>query len=465
MSSHAGHGPARILLALLLVLAAPALAAAEMPRTEQQLEAMVQAGEAEAAYQSLKAHQRKYREEGWWQYLIARAALEARYTDEAVARLADYVTRNPMQDPARFHLAHAYEQDGQSEEAIEQYRHLLYSSAFEPTRERARTELARLGALPSIPVAEPQVEELPGKDKAPEFEPEEDALLYNAFLGSGYDDNAASSTDVERYVYVDRVAEQRDSASGYISGGASVLLSRASSENFAWRSAVGTSAQHNPDATFADTQSVAAQTQVRWSGPTQRFSLGAAYSIEYIDDMEVIDVTGAGARLDLMGSWLMTGVGVEGARVRYPNETLRDVNSMFMRVEVTRAPSEEHRWIWLYSIFTGHENELRADSPFGRAVWGTGLTVTRLISPTFNWDVSVDLSQSTYDEGFTVPEDREDIRTAAHAFLHWKRSEESRWTWSAGGRYTINSSNEPAYDFERTQIGIELAGVWGRKQK
>jgi tetratricopeptide (TPR) repeat protein len=460
------------LLLLALLAAGHALAADPMPRTEAELAERVSAGLAEEAYRALKAVHKNHAGEAWYDYLLALAALETRRTKEAIDRLSRYIEQNPLQDPPQFQLGRAFEQAGRTDRAIAQYRRIYDTTAFEPSRDRARNELARLGAMPVIPVGEPGGGQPPQQE--PEFDPEENALVAEGYAGTGYDTNANSGVDADRYFQYDLVREEKNSDSFYLTLGGDLEHAKAFSERLAWRSGVSGSARFNPSAHFADTQYASVQTQLRWSGPRQRLTAGLAYSVGLYDDTEpdskypltrTDQALAAGAKLELLTPVVLTSIGAEGARVRFPDAPLRDVNTFFLRTEVTTPPDEAARWVPTVALFTGFEEELREDSPFGRAMWGASAGLKRFLTGNLNVEGGLEVAQSIFDEAFTEPEHREDNRVGGEVFMHWRPDEGSRWTFSGGVRHTTNMSNEPLFDFSRTVVGVEVSGIWGKKKK
>lgn len=443
---------------------APPQQAIKPQQFQQQVEQMLAGGEADRAYRWLKDN-RQLAGEAWYQYLLARAALDSGRTDEAVAGLESYVAANPEQDPPQFHLARAYARAGAPDRAVAQYRRIYQHTAFEASRERARAELAKMGELPVIAVGDPEREAQVDLLKPREFPPEESLLAGEAFLGTGFDTNANSGTDADRYFYYDLAPEQRDSDSFYVEGGGSVALSRAFGPGLAWRSGLGVNARANPEAHFADTQDVSAQTQLRWRTAQHRLTAGLVYSVSFLDGRELSNAAAIVARLETLTRALLLGVDSEIARVRYPDVRLRDIDSFFVRVKATPAPDPKARWVPRVAGVIGFEEETREASPFGRNLWGVLAGVERVLSPQLRLDGEVGYTKSLFDEAFVQPEHRSDNRVQAELFAHWQPAGKSRWTHSLGARFRLNDSNEPLYEFDRLLVGYELGASFGGEQQ
>ena len=465
----------RSLLKLVIVgaLAWPAAAFTASPQPQQdikpqqfqqQVEQMLAGGEADRAYRWLKDN-RQLAGEAWYEYLLARAALDIGRIDEAVAGLERYVAANPDQDPPQFHLARAYVKAGAPDRAVAQYRRIYQHTAFETSRERAREELARMGELPVIAVGDPEHEAQADALKPKEFPPEESLLAGEAFLGAGFDTNANSGTDADRYFFYDLAPEQRNSDSFYLEGGGSVALSHAFGPGLAWRSGLGVNARSNPDAHFADTQDVSAQTQLRWRTSQHRLTGGLVYSVSFFDGKELSNAAALVARLETLTRALLLSVDSEIARLRYPDVPLRDIDSFFVRVKATPAPDPKARWVPRVVGVIGFEEETREASPFGRNLWGVLAGVERVLGPQLRLDGEVGFTKSLFDEAFTQPDHRSDNRVQAELFAHWQPAEKSRWTHSLGARFRMNDSNEPLYDFERLMVGYELGASFGGAQQ
>lgn len=455
-------------LILLCTLGGP-LAASGAPDAasvlQQQARKQIDAGQAAQAYAALKARD-EFAGEGWYELLLGEAALASGHGDEAIARLEPYVAANPQQDEPQLLLARAYAQQGQGDRAVAQYRRVYETSPFEGSREKARAELARLGQPPVIPVGEREPTVPKGSNPEPvQFAKEKGGLLFDAFLGTGYDSNANSGTDADRYFFYDLSNEQRDSASWYATGGGSVLAGWALSDHLAWRTGISVAATANPSAQFADTQDVSMQMQMRWSGAHQRLSGGLVHSIRTIDEQRSDTAIAAGLKLEALTDVIVLGVGGEGARVRYPHAPLRDVDTFYLRAEVAPAPREGAAWLPRVAAVFGFEHEKDEASPFGRKLWGVVAGAARVLSPRWSLDGEAGYTKSIFDDAFLDTRHRSDDSIQARLYAHFTAHEKSRWQHSFGARYRTNRSNEPLYAFDRFVVGYELAGTWGEKEK
>jgi hypothetical protein len=440
-------------------------AQADAPALQKHVQQLLDAGQADKAYAAL-LEKTEYEGEPWYERLRGEAALASGHTDEAIARLETYVAANPQQDEPQFLLGRAYEQKGQTDRAVAQYRRIYETNAFEESREKARAELARLGEPPVIPVGErkPRVPP-PAASEAVEFAKEKSGLLFDAFLGTGFDTNANSGSDRERYFFYDLSNEQQDSKSWYATGGASVLAGWALTDHVGWRTGISASATTNPSAHFADTQDVSMQMQLRWSGAHQRLSAGLVHAIRTIDEQRSDTAIAAGLKLETLTDVLVMTVSGEGAKVRYPHAALRDVDTFYMRTEVTPAPREDARWVPHIAAVFGFEHEKMEASPFGRKLWGVVAGAQRLLTRRLSLDGEAGYTKSVFDDAFLDTKHRSDDSVQARLYAHWTPHEKSRWEHSFGARYRTVNSNESLYEFDRLVIGYELAGTWGQKEK
>lgn len=461
------RGLLRVLI-LLCTLGGPLTAAgapADASALQQQARQQLDAGDVEQAYATLKSHD-EFAGEGWYELLLGEAALASGHGAEAIARLEPYVAANPQQDEPQLLLARAYAQQGQHDRAVAQYRRVYEKSPFEGSRERARAELARLGEPPVIPVGEREPKVPPPAAQEPvRFAREKGGLLFDAFLGTGYDSNANSGTDADRYFFYDLSNEQKDSGSWYATGGASVLAGWALSDSLAWRTGISASATENPSAQFADTQDVSMQMQMRWSGANQRLSAGLVHALRSIDGHRSDTAIAAGLKLEALTDVIVMSVGGEGAKVRYPHASVRDVDTFYLRTEVAPAPREDARWLPRAAAVFGFEHEKQEGSPFGRKLWGVIAGATRVLSERWNLDGELGYTKSIFDDAFVAPKHRSDDSIQARLYAHFTANKESRWQHSFGTRYRSNNSNEPLYEFDRFVVGYELAGTWGEKEK
>jgi hypothetical protein len=298
----------------------------------------------------------------------------------------------------------------------------------------------------------------------PGFGEEKEGLIGDLFLGAGYDSNANSGTEAERYFFYDLFSEQRDSESGYATAGASVLANKRIGGNWSWRSGLGGSATSYPSAHFADTQDGSAQTQLRHTTRKRRVAIGGVYSVRAIDGHRSDTATAAGLKVEqVIGARLLT-FSAETARIRFPDLPLRDVDTVFGRIELGRAPVPNLRWQPRFVVYGGREEGKEPDSPFGRDVWGVGIGGEERFSGTLSVDGEIGYTQSKYDEVFLAPERREDEGFSARLYWHVRTHEKSRWEHSFGARFRRNDSTDPLYEFDRVVVGYEIATSWGEAE-
>lgn len=454
-------------LILLCTLGGPLTAlgaSADAPALQQQVREQLEAGQAAQAYAALQARP-EFEGQPWYELLLGEAALATGHTDEAIARLESYVQANPQQDEPQLLLARAYAQKGQNDRAIAQYRRVYEESLFEGSREQARAELARLGEPPVIAVGDREPKVPPPSSEEVRFAAEKGGLLFDAFVGTGYDSNANSGTESERYFFYDLTNEQRDSESWYATGGGSVLAGWALSDHLAWRTGIAVSATTNPEAHFADTQDVSMQLALRWSGANQRLTAGVVHALRTIDEQRSDTVIALGLKLEALTDVIVLSVGGEGANVRYPHAPLRDVDTFYLRTEVRPAPREDARWVPRAAAVFGFEHEKEETSPFGRKLWGVIAGAQRTLSRRWSLDGEAGYIRSIYDDAFSGSRHRSDEAIQARLYAHFTAHEKSRWQHSFGTRFRTNNSNEALYKFDRLVVGYELSGTWGEKEK
>ncbi len=159
---------------------------------------------------------------------------------------------------------------------------------------------------------------------------------------------------------------------------------------------------------------------------------------------------------------LLFSVSGEGARIRYPDLPERDVETRFVRAEVTPAPREDAVLAPRAAVMAGREDAQQDDSPFGRNLRGAVRGVTRRLTERSNLDFEVGYVQSEFDETSLAAQGRADDTATAKLYLHWKAEPKAPVEHSFGLRFRTNRSTEPLYQFDRFVIGYEIAGTWGR---
>jgi hypothetical protein len=298
-----------------------------------------------------------------------------------------------------------------------------------------------------------------------EFPGEKSGTIGEAYFGLGFDTNANNGADSERYFFLDLAPEERDSETPYLATGASLMGSKALGERLAWRNAVGVSLSSYPSAHFTDTQDASVQSQLRWSGRRLRVSAGGVYSTRWFAGNRSDEVVAAGIKLEALARALLFSVSGEGARVRYPDLPERDVETRFVRAEVTPAPREDAVLVPRAAVMAGREDAQQEDSPFGRDLWGGVLGVTRRLTERSKLDFEVGYVQSEFDETSLAAQGRADDAATAKLYLHWKAEPKAPVEHSFGLRFRTNRSTEPLYQFDRFVIGYEIAGTWGKVEE
>lgn len=388
---------------------------------------------------------------------------------EAITALEAYVRAHPKHDPQRLLLARAYVEDGEVEKAGEQYQWILQHSAFPASKEKARTELARMNEVPEIPVQDPTpppatapVAKVP---EEPGFNKEKTMVGASTTLSAGYDTNANSGSNFDRYFFFDLMQTRLDSHSTYGLVGVTGEGSYAFSDTLALRGGVAADARENFSAHFADTQDASAEVQLRWAGAQQRFSTGLAYSHSWFGNDELNHALALVNKLEILTRKISFDLGGEAARVRYAYEPLRDVDSFVMRGHIEPIPAKDAVWQPTATVFTGFEEETHDESPFGRSLWGISTTLTRLLGRGFSAEADAGYTKSMFNGNFSSlggsGERRSDDRKEGGVYLHWRPDEKSRWQHTLGATYTRNDSSEPTFDFGRLVGGYTLKAIWG----
>ena len=301
----------------------------------------------------------------------------------------------------------------------------------------------------------------PPEPPQPGFGEDKEGVIGEAFLGMGYDSNANSGSDAERYFFYDLLPEQRDSASPYGTVGASVLGSKRIGGAWSWRTGAGGSATAYPSAHFADTGDGSVHTQLRHVGRTHRVALGVVYSARAIDQHLSDEVTAAALTFEKIHGTRLLSLAAEASRLRFPDLPERDVDTRVGRVELRRAPVPNLRWQPRFTVFAGVDEAREPDSPFNRDFWGASLGAEEVFSEVLTVDGEVGYTMARYDAAFVAPERRSDEGWQARLLWRIKTDAASRWQHSFGARYRRNDSTEPLYEFERVVVGYEIARSWG----
>lgn len=282
------------------------------------------------------------------------------------------------------------------------------------------------------------------------------------YAGGGYDSNANTATDADRYLSFRLTEEDRESNSPFTAVGGSLAFTIPEEGRIRWSNGASYEYRNNPSAHFADSHYLSLQSLVRRSGEQFRVAAGAAASAGVIDGELANRALGVVATAETLLEVAIVGIAAEAAAWRFPDAPQRDVDSLVAEFSAERAPGSEARWLPALSIFGGTEKARQDGSPFGRTLWGASGALKYLFSPTFNLEASAGLQLSNYDGMFSPGSDeRDDQRYSAAVVANWRPAEKSRWSLRSALRYVNNRSSEALYDYERGVFSLVLARLIG----
>lgn len=314
----------------------------------------------------------------------------------------------------------------------------------------------------TIPV-EPLREEEP--DPGTVF-PEEGPGGYSARVvaSGGYDTNANSSTDVDRFFFFDLPQEQVSSSSPYYGAGGTLGYLVVLSERVGWHTQAGGEARWYPEAGFADNAYGTALSQLRFSGQRWRAGAGVVYTAAMIDERQANSALGGAVQLERLGEKWVTGAAFQHAQWTFEGLPDRDVDSSIFSLSLSPPPVVPSDWSPNFGVQWGWEEPKVEGSAFGRDLWGVDASLARPLFPNFGLDLAASVLRSEYDGRIgNGAEHRADTRYAASLGFRWRSGDDTRWDWLAAIRTIRNDSNELVFDSSRVVLSLEVA--YGRQPK
>lgn len=213
----------------------------EKSTLKRTVDGLLSQSDQEAAYQALLIGECQYGGDFAYDYLLGRTALASGHANEAVFSLQRASNSNPQFAPARIDLARSYFAAGDNE--------------------AAREEFAALAALNPPPAAAAAIKQyLQDIDQRT-------GTLKNSFSASvqlegGYSSNANSGTSIDRFGLFVLDDNSQRSASSFAGVGALAAYNHPINNKTLSRTTVAAGHRVYPDATFANSTGVTANTEV-----------------------------------------------------------------------------------------------------------------------------------------------------------------------------------------------------------
>ncbi|MEM9057837.1 MAG: tetratricopeptide repeat protein [Pseudomonadota bacterium] len=428
--------------ALLTCLAlVPGVAAAD-DAVLAQAEALLNDNQPQAALDLLAPLEAELATDLRFDYLFGLALLETGAAGPAVFALERAVATTPSYVAARMELARAYYAMGLLQDAQREFVGLLEQNP----PPAARTAID--GYLDDI---EARTRSLALK---------KDLRLR---LGSGYDTNANSATDIADFLGFDLTEESREVDSAFAEVGASARLKKPSRGKLTLDGALSLEHRFNADASFVDSTLFQVGGGVRAGGESAAWNVNASLYRLDIDG----DLNSQGGALTAAWAYALRpqfelGVFGRAGLLRFGDALeVKDVDQWQVGATLATAFGARQQGTLLVTAFTGTDDAVDNASLFGRDITGLRGTATWTLGDTQRLRLSLGLIESRFDNVFFAPrftDAREDTTTQGAAAYEWFFTK--GWLATFLVSYLNNDTDVEIYDFERVQAVLSVQRVW-----
>ncbi len=397
-------------------------------------ESILATGQSQAAFTLLLTRERELAGNPYFDYLLGVAALDSGQYSEAIFSLRRALEVSPGFSGARMELARAYFDSGNAGLARPLFVALLDESPPAPVRTVINQYIASIDATPSLPTG---------------------SLRYSFDITAGYDSNANGSTDDQQFMGFMLSPDNLKTESPFMEAGAALSWSKPENTQFGWYAGGRAAYRHNPDADFVDSGIVSGNAGMNW----QRGRYFGRAGVDGYWATRNGDPNDTYLGLDaLFGSrvsdrWDLT-FGLRGGALRYDDaiDTLDVDRILYSGGLQYRFGSPGNIG---FEIIGGNDSEKQAGSPYGNSKLGGRITLYLPISERGTLYAYTGSLTSDYD-GLFFGTPREDTQISALLQITYQDVGIEGLSLTPRIRYINNDSDVALYDYDRTEVGLQL---------
>lgn len=396
--------------------------------------ALIEARQAEMAYQLLAPLESEYSGDTQFDYLFGLAALESGRSGEAVFSLQRAVAADAGFAGARLELARAHFAAGDNEEAKKEF---LALQKLQPPPEAQQAIQRYLAAI---------------EERAAAYEPRLSGAVQ---LETGYDSNANSGTGIDNFGSVTLSDQSRKQGSAYYGVGLVGNYSRPLQPRLRWRSSLRLGHREVPQAEFVSSTGLLASSELGYSLGRQQLSAGLSLGAQLLQGEfnQGLVALGLGDTLTLSESSRLAA-SLRLGLLRYGEQI---DNAEVMQAIASLA------WQWRSASTRSLQFDLgpvfgREDSDdqksFARALYGLQGSAQSLIAG-YPVHAAAGVLQSDYEPLGGLIGDREDTQLSLRFGMELPGLL-GGWVINPELGIVRNVSNVGLYDFSRVEAGFSL---------
>ena len=397
-------------------------------------ESLLASGQSKAAFTLLLTRERAMAGNPYYDYLLGVAALDSGQYSEAIFSLRRSLEVAPGFSGARLELARAYFDSGNAGLARPLFVSLLDENPPTAVRSVINDYIASIDTTPSPPKSN---------------------LQFSIDVTAGYDDNANGSTGNQQFMGFMLSPENLKTESSFFDAGAAIHWSNPKSTRFGWYAGGRAGYRHNPDADFVDSGVASGYAGMNWQRGRMFGRAGADGYWATRDGDPNENYLGLDAQLGnrIAERWDLT-FALRGGALRYDDaiETLDVDRLLYSGGLVYRFGSPGSI---SFDLIGGSDSEKQSGSPYGNSKLGGRITLYLPVGAGSTLFASTGSLTSDYD-GLFFGTQREDTQVSALLQLSWQDVGIEGLSLSPRIRYIDNDSNLALYDYDRTEVGLQL---------
>lgn len=408
--------------------------------------ALVRNGKAKEAYDLLKPYESQWAGNPDFDYLYGVAALDSGHPDEAVFSLQRVIAVKPGYPAARMELARAYYEVGD---------HAASKREFERLQQADPPPFARRVIGNYLTAIEKSAASRGGGGP--------NHLALHVELGAGFDSNANGATESDQFLGFTLNANNVEQESPFAQLALSLRLNQALSPKVLGYLEGSARQRWNTEAEFVNFSRLQAGGGLNFRDGPVDLSGGLSAFTTYLDSdfPRSGDFNHHGVALDLAGGRMLSPQTRLGAEFRVSpieyarSQRIRDVT------QYVGALNFDHQWNTLgkprllLSGLAGLDDEKQTASNFGRDIYGLRSVVGWTVMPKVQASVQAGFLYSGY-EGLFFGRKRRDHQMVAGGSLDVANFASPAWSWSPYVLYVRNESKVSLFEYDRTEVGINL---------
>lgn len=397
-------------------------------------ESLLASGQSSAAFTLLSTRELELAGNPYYDYLLGVAALDSGRHSEAIFSLRRSLEVSPNFSGARMELARAYFDSGNSGLARPLFVRLLAENPPAPVRTVINNYIASIDATPSRPKS---------------------SLRYSFDVTGGYDDNANGSTDNQQFMGFTLSPDNLKTESSFLEAGAGLSWNNPKSTQFAWYAGGRAGYRHNPDAGFVDSGLVSGNAGMNWQRGAffGRAGVDGYWATRDGDPNE--NYLGLDALFGnrITDNWELS-FGLRGGAIRHDDaiKTLDVDRILYSGGLHYRFGSPGNVGL---EVIGGSDSERETGSPYGNSKLGGRLTLYMPVSERGTLFASAGSLTSDYD-GLFFGTTRKDTQVSTLLQITFADVWIDGLSLTPRIRYVDNDSNVALYDYDRTEVGLQL---------